>query len=129
MKRSGALEKWIVETDEETFRNAGLADMADAGVAYLEKLFAELREVVSINDVALMDVVRPGSRVTFRQLFAGDEPAVAHVEKFEGRRRIEGGRIRLGPERHVRCRRPHRCDSAGGREARAVAASRTLASM
>jgi putative ABC transport system permease protein len=32
--------------------------------------------MVSISDVAAMDVVRPGSRVTFRQLFAGEENAV-----------------------------------------------------
>jgi putative ABC transport system permease protein len=32
--------------------------------------------LVNIADVAAMDVVRPGSRVTFRQLFAGDEAAV-----------------------------------------------------
>lgn len=40
--------------------------------------------LVSISDVAAMDVVRPGSRVTFRQLFAGDEKAVAAF-----RRRVE----------------------------------------
>jgi putative ABC transport system permease protein len=33
--------------------------------------------LVNIGDVAAMDVVRPGSRVTFRQLFAGDEKALA----------------------------------------------------
>jgi putative ABC transport system permease protein len=33
--------------------------------------------LVNIADVAAMDVVRPGSRVTFRQLFAGDEKALA----------------------------------------------------
>jgi putative ABC transport system permease protein len=33
--------------------------------------------LVNIADVAAMDVVRPGSRVTFRQLFAGEESAIA----------------------------------------------------
>lgn len=33
--------------------------------------------LVNIDDVAAMDVVRPGSRVTFRQLFAGDDEAIA----------------------------------------------------
>ncbi len=32
--------------------------------------------LVNIAEVAEMDVVRPGSRVTFRQLFAGDEAAL-----------------------------------------------------
>ena len=32
--------------------------------------------LVNIADVALMDVVRPGSRVTFRQLYAGDEASL-----------------------------------------------------
>lgn len=32
--------------------------------------------LVNIADVAAMDVVRPGSRVTFRQLFAGEEGAI-----------------------------------------------------
>jgi putative ABC transport system permease protein len=38
--------------------------------------------MVSIADVAAMDVVRPGSRVTFRQLFAGDEEALARFRKL-----------------------------------------------
>jgi putative ABC transport system permease protein len=33
--------------------------------------------LVNIADVAAMDVVRPGSRVTFRQLFAGEEETIA----------------------------------------------------
>jgi putative ABC transport system permease protein len=33
--------------------------------------------LVNIADVAAMDVLRPGSRVTFRQLFAGEEAALA----------------------------------------------------
>ncbi len=32
--------------------------------------------LVNIADVAAMDVLRPGSRVTYRQLFAGDEAAI-----------------------------------------------------
>ena len=37
--------------------------------------------LVNIADVAAMDVVRPGSRVTFRQLFAGEEGAVLAFRK------------------------------------------------
>ncbi len=37
--------------------------------------------LVNIADVALMDVVRPGSRVTFRQLFAGEEAAIGEFRK------------------------------------------------
>lgn len=35
--------------------------------------------LVNIDDVAAMDVVRPGSRVTYRQLYAGEEAA---IERF-----------------------------------------------
>ncbi len=41
--------------------------------------------LVNIDDVAEMDVIRPGSRVTFRQLYAGEEAALA------------GFRARVGP--------------------------------
>lgn len=37
--------------------------------------------LVNIADVAVMDVVRPGSRVTFRQLFAGDEKVILAFRK------------------------------------------------
>lgn len=37
--------------------------------------------LVNIADVAAMDVVRPGSRVTFRQLFAGDERSISEFRR------------------------------------------------
>lgn len=42
--------------------------------------------LVNIADVAAMDVIRPGSRVTYRQLFAGDEVALAAFRRAAGRR-------------------------------------------
>lgn len=38
--------------------------------------------LVNIADVATMGVVRPGSRVTFRQLYAGDEAALAAFREW-----------------------------------------------
>ena len=37
--------------------------------------------LVHIDDVPAMDVIKPGSRVTYRQLFAGTEEAVANFQK------------------------------------------------
>jgi putative ABC transport system permease protein len=42
--------------------------------------------LVNIADVAAMDVIRPGSRVTYRQLFAGDEAALAAFRRAAGPR-------------------------------------------
>lgn len=42
--------------------------------------------LVNIADVAAMDVIRPGSRVTYRQLFAGDETALAAFRRAAGPR-------------------------------------------
>jgi putative ABC transport system permease protein len=53
--------------------------------------------LVNIADVAAMDVLRPGSRVTFRQLFAGDEES---LEAF--RERV---RSRLDSEASIRDQR------------------------
>ncbi|MDL1881139.1 FtsX-like permease family protein [Gammaproteobacteria bacterium PRO2] len=42
--------------------------------------------LVNIADVVAMDVIRPGSRVTYRQLFAGDEAALAAFRRAAGPR-------------------------------------------
>jgi putative ABC transport system permease protein len=62
-------------------QNPGFANLAPA-------LF------VNIADVAAMDVVHPGSRVSFEQLFAGDEQAVAAFRREIEPRLDSGAAIR-----------------------------------